>query len=104
MLVKYDQLDMIRNELSSQNSSFSIAIDDVQKLIDEEKRGLSRGYAGLGNFNYDSYHTFDEYQAWQADFAEENSDIARKVGIYDTGQRSKFSSVQGQCLSLISSI
>ena len=80
VLIEQKQFEDILDILESQNSTYSTFIDDVQTLIDQEKSGISKGYSGLENFNYENYHTFEEYQSWQSDFAEENNDIVRKDG------------------------
>ena len=36
-------------------------------------------FSDLRSFDYNKYHTFDDYQKWQDDFVAENSDIAQKI-------------------------
>ena len=80
VLIEQNQIEGILDILESQNSTYSTFINDVQTLIDQEKSAISQGYSGLENFNYENYHTFEEYQSWQSDFAEENNDIVRNDG------------------------
>jgi len=54
-------------------------IPDLGLLIQEQAAGIAPAYDGYDNFDYEKYHTFDDYQAWQSDFIKENSDIAEFV-------------------------
>merc|ERR1712130_317870 len=62
--------------LAHRQLTFESIIEDVQSVIETTDEGIARNYTGLRNFDYEAYHTFDDYQAWQSEFASVNSDIA----------------------------
>jgi len=78
VLVPEQYLSRTSNALRSRNVAFDVMVDDVQALIDETTPKNTE-YTSYADFDYNNYHTFDEHQAWQADFAAENSDIVTVV-------------------------
>ncbi|NXH34192.1 CBPA5 Carboxypeptidase, partial [Myiagra hebetior] len=56
-------LRAVKNFLDSHNFSYSIMIEDVQKLLDEEKESMRRSRRvkrSSRTFDFASYHTLDE--------------------------------------------
>lgn len=56
--------------------------DDVEDLVKNFFKDATPKYTNLASFDYNKYHRFDDYQSWQSDFAEENSDL---IEIIDYG-------------------
>jgi len=74
-----ERLGIFERALKASNVEFEVMISDLGEMIEEQKDGVAPAYDGYDNFDYQKYHTFDDYQAWQADFIKENSDIAETV-------------------------
>ena len=49
--------------------------DDVEDLVEHFFQDATPKYTNLASFDYNKYHRFDDYQSWQSDFAEKNSDL-----------------------------
>ncbi|NXS23959.1 CBPA5 Carboxypeptidase, partial [Mystacornis crossleyi] len=61
--VPFPSLQAVKNFLDSHNFSYTITIEDVQKLLDEEKESMRRSRRirrSSGTFDFASYHTLDE--------------------------------------------
>ncbi|NXO24923.1 CBPA5 Carboxypeptidase, partial [Cisticola juncidis] len=61
--VPFLSLQGVKNLLQSHNISYSIMIEDVQELLDEEKESMSRSRRikrSSRTFDFASYHTIDE--------------------------------------------
>nr|XP_060632370.1 carboxypeptidase A1 [Anolis sagrei ordinatus] len=61
--VPFSSLQGVKVFLESNNIQYSIMIENVQKLVDEEKLFMSRQHfmpRSVENFNYASYHNLDE--------------------------------------------
>jgi len=88
-----ERLNMFEGAMSASNLEYEEMISDLGAMIEEQKGGIAPAYDGYDNFNYEKYHTFDDYQAWQADFIKENSDIAEFVSYGE--------SIEGRDLNLV---
>ena len=71
--------DLLEMKLISNRIDYDTMIDDVEKLVQSQFENAAAPYSGLRNFEYDKYHTYNDYQSWQADFVQENSDIINLV-------------------------
>ncbi|NWH85802.1 CBPA5 Carboxypeptidase, partial [Aegithalos caudatus] len=61
--VPFPNLQEIKKLLDSHNFSYSIMIEDVQELLDEEKESMRRSRRvkrSSRTFDFASYHTIDE--------------------------------------------
>ncbi|NXN81954.1 CBPA5 Carboxypeptidase, partial [Bombycilla garrulus] len=61
--VPFPNLQGVKNFLDSHNFSYSIMIEDVQELLDEEKESMRRSRRVKRSsrvFDFTSYHTIDE--------------------------------------------
>ncbi|NXA95671.1 CBPA5 Carboxypeptidase, partial [Melanocharis versteri] len=61
--VPLHSLQAVKNFLDSHNFSYSIMIEDVQELLDEEKESMRRSRRvkrSSRTFDFASYHTVDE--------------------------------------------
>ncbi|NXU35354.1 CBPA5 Carboxypeptidase, partial [Drymodes brunneopygia] len=61
--VSFSSLQGIKKFLDSHHFSYSIMIEDVQELLDEEKEGMRRSRRvkrSSRTFDFASYHTIDE--------------------------------------------
>ncbi|NXS80693.1 CBPA5 Carboxypeptidase, partial [Erpornis zantholeuca] len=61
--VPYPSLQPVKNFLDSHNFSYSVMIEDVQELLDEEKESMRRSRRKKRSprmFDFASYHTLDE--------------------------------------------
>ena len=67
--------DLFEMKLMANRIGYTTMIDDVEKVVSEQFENAAAPYENLRNFEYDKYHTFEDNQAWQSDFVEENSDI-----------------------------
>ncbi|NXO79452.1 CBPA5 Carboxypeptidase, partial [Sitta europaea] len=63
LLVSFPSLQRVKKFLDSHNFSYSIMIQDVQELLDEEKESMRRSRRVKRSsrmFDFASYHTLDE--------------------------------------------
>ncbi|NXC54939.1 CBPA5 Carboxypeptidase, partial [Aleadryas rufinucha] len=61
--VPFPNLQAVKNFLDSQDFSYSIMIEDVQELLDEEKESMRRSgriKRSSRTFDFASYHTLEE--------------------------------------------
>ncbi|NWU23455.1 CBPA5 Carboxypeptidase, partial [Dyaphorophyia castanea] len=61
--VPFPNLQAVKNFLRSHNFSYSIMIEDVQELLDEEQESMRRSRRikrSSRTFDFASYHTLDE--------------------------------------------
>ncbi|NXD28516.1 CBPA5 Carboxypeptidase, partial [Spelaeornis formosus] len=61
--VSFPSLQGVKKFLDSYNFSYSIMIEDVQELLDEEKKSMRRSRRvkrSFRMFDFASYHTIDE--------------------------------------------
>ncbi|NXE42858.1 CBPA5 Carboxypeptidase, partial [Ptilorrhoa leucosticta] len=61
--VPFPGLQAVKNFLDSHNFSYSVMIEDVQELLDEEKESMRRSRRmkrSSRTFDFASYHTLDE--------------------------------------------
>ena len=54
-------------------------IEDLGDAVNESLKTMNTEYAGLDDFNYENYSTWEVYQQWQDDFVAANSDLVSKT-------------------------
>ncbi|XP_075199635.1 carboxypeptidase A1-like [Anomaloglossus baeobatrachus] len=80
--VPFFSLQDVKVYLESNNIQYSIMIEDLQTLLDEEKRDMKIGRAhSTDTFNYGTYHTFDEINTFINNLVAENPGFVSKVQI-----------------------
>ncbi|XP_072508834.1 carboxypeptidase A5-like isoform X1 [Notamacropus eugenii] len=87
MRVPFSNLKAVKNYLNSRGISYTIMIEDVQVLLDEERRGMTasrRQERSTSSFRYNSYHTLEEIYTWMDNFVVEHSNLVSKIMIGQT--------------------
>ncbi|XP_032914446.1 carboxypeptidase A1-like [Catharus ustulatus] len=82
--VPFPNLQTVKKFLDSQNFSYSIMIEDVQKLLDEEKESMRRARRikrSSRMFDFTSYHTLDEIYDWMDVLVEDHPKLVSKIQI-----------------------
>ncbi|XP_071950984.1 carboxypeptidase B-like [Antedon mediterranea] len=67
-------IDTFRNLLTNRGLQFTVIIENVQELIDNERDTIRTRAVGA-DFDYTVYHTYDEIQDWVKTFSQDNSNI-----------------------------
>uniref|UniRef100_A0A8C3NXB9 Peptidase M14 domain-containing protein n=1 Tax=Cyanoderma ruficeps TaxID=181631 RepID=A0A8C3NXB9_9PASS len=84
LLVSFPNLQGIKKLLDFHNLSYSIMIEDVQELLDEEKESMRRSRRvkrSSKTFDFASYHTLDEIYDWMDFLVEEHPNLVSKIQI-----------------------
>nr|XP_005504387.1 carboxypeptidase A1 isoform X1 [Columba livia] len=82
--VPFSSLPAVKTFLESNNISYSIMIEDVQELLDEEKRTMMksrRKERSTSTFDFASYHTIDEIYNWMDMLVEDHPNLVSKIQI-----------------------
>ncbi|KFO55406.1 Carboxypeptidase A1 [Corvus brachyrhynchos] len=82
--VPFPSLQAVKNFLDSHNFSYSIMIEDVQELLDEEKESMRRSRRikrSSSTFDFASYHTLDEIYDWMDVLVEDHPNLVSKIQI-----------------------
>ncbi|CAM4511512.1 unnamed protein product [Lepidochelys kempii] len=82
--VPFHSLQAVKVLLESNTIPYTITVDDVQELLDEEKEAMmvSRKFERSSNsFNFSSYHTIEEIYSWMDNLVAENPDLVSKIQI-----------------------
>ncbi|XP_039375810.1 carboxypeptidase A1-like [Mauremys reevesii] len=82
--VPFHSLQAVKVFLESNTIPYTITVDDVQELLDEEKEAMmvSRKFERSSNsFSFSSYHTIEEIYSWMDDLVAENPDLVSKIQI-----------------------
>ncbi|XP_064512939.1 carboxypeptidase A1-like [Pseudopipra pipra] len=83
--VPFPSLQPVKAHLEAGGVSYSITIEDVQELLDEERREMMRSSRQLplstSTFNYEAYHTLDEIYAFMDLLVAENPNLVSKLEI-----------------------
>ncbi|KAM4748926.1 carboxypeptidase A1-like [Rhinophrynus dorsalis] len=64
MRVPFTSLQAVKVFLESNNVPYSIMIEDVQALLDQEKDEMKASKRSTNSFSYSTYHTLDEIYSW----------------------------------------
>ncbi|XP_012891887.1 PREDICTED: carboxypeptidase A1 [Dipodomys ordii] len=82
--VPFSSLQAVKIFLESHGISYTIMIEDVQSLLDKEKRQMSSFQAraqSTDTFNYATYHTLEEIYNFMDLLVAENPQLASKIQI-----------------------
>ncbi|NWR95600.1 CBPA1 Carboxypeptidase, partial [Furnarius figulus] len=83
--VPFPSLQPVKAHLEARGVSYSIMIEDVQALLDEEQREMLRSSRRLplstSTFNYEAYHTLGEIYAFMDMLVAENPNLVSKLEI-----------------------
>ncbi|XP_032914457.1 carboxypeptidase A1-like [Catharus ustulatus] len=83
--VPFPNLQAVKVHLEAAGLSYSIMIEDVQALLDEEQREMLRSSRQLpldtNTFNYEAYHTIDEIYNFMDLLVAENPNLVSKLEI-----------------------
>ncbi|KAM7056031.1 carboxypeptidase A1-like [Acridotheres tristis] len=82
--VPFLNLQGVKQFLDSQNFSYSIMIEDLQELLDEEKESMRRSRRvkrSSRTFDFASYHTIDEIYDWMDVLVEDHPNLVSKIQI-----------------------
>ena len=73
--VKSENLEAFQSILDHADVQYETMIENLGMAIEENLKHVQPAYTTLEDFNYEKYGTFEDYQAWQRDFVEANSDL-----------------------------
>ncbi|KAM6301867.1 carboxypeptidase A1-like [Podargus strigoides] len=82
--VPFSSLQAVKVFLESNGISYSIMIEDVQELVDEEKKAMMksrRTERSTSTFNFASYHTIDEIYNWMDTLVDDHPRLVSKIQI-----------------------
>nr|XP_033814456.1 carboxypeptidase A1-like [Geotrypetes seraphini] len=82
--VPFASLQAVKIFLESNNIQYSIMIEDLQSLLDEEQKEMQRSRSvarSTSTFNYAAYHTLDEIHAFEDMLVLENPGLVSKIQI-----------------------
>jgi len=77
--VRREMADFIEMRMASNRINYDVMIDNVEQLVSEQFENAAGPYTDLRNFDYQKYHTFDDYQSWQSDYVQANSDLIELI-------------------------
>ena len=80
--IRHEQASNFQEFLEEADIPGQVIVEDLQSLIDEEMNSYQSKYFSDGSFNYQTYHNFEEIDAWIDDFADQYSDY---VTVEDVG-------------------
>ncbi|XP_067325463.1 carboxypeptidase A1-like [Anolis sagrei] len=84
MRVPFRSVQAVKVFLESNGILYSIMIQDLQDLLDEEKETMllsKKSERSTGTFSFSSYHTIEEIYSWMDYFVAENPDLVSKIQI-----------------------
>jgi len=94
LMVPADKLAVFRDQLQPHLSKFDVMIDDVHAMVLEQKRELESkrksksSVRALVDFDYTTYHSPDEIQAWMDMATDEFSEVTQfQVGVTYEGRK-----------------
>ncbi|NXK81189.1 CBPA1 Carboxypeptidase, partial [Amazona guildingii] len=82
--VPFPSLQAVKTLLESNGISYSIMIQDLQKLLDEEKKAMAksrRTERSTSTFDFASYHTIDEIYDWMDTLVADHPGLVSKLQI-----------------------
>ena len=74
-----EHLGFVESQLDLHGLDFEYMIDDLGDAVNRSLENVQTKYAGLDDFDYENYGTWEVYQQWQKDFVAANSDIASEA-------------------------
>ncbi|XP_053575720.1 carboxypeptidase A1 [Bombina bombina] len=84
MRVPFRSLQAVKMLLESSSISYSIMVDDVQTLLDQEQQEMKRSKMqarSSNSFSYSTYHTLDEIYMWVDSLIAEYPKLISKIHI-----------------------
>ncbi|XP_069486220.1 carboxypeptidase A1-like [Ambystoma mexicanum] len=84
MRVPFTSLQAVKVFLETNNIAYTIMIDDVQSLVDQEQEEIKISQIhekSTRSFNFASYHTLDEIYEWMDSFVSANAALVSKMTI-----------------------
>ncbi|KFP04373.1 Carboxypeptidase A1 [Calypte anna] len=83
LLVPFSSLQEVKSFLEARNIPYSIIMEDVQKLLDEEQKNMtkSRRERSISTFDFGSYHTMEEIFSWMDTLVENHPNLVSKLQI-----------------------
>uniref|UniRef100_H9GVA8 Peptidase M14 domain-containing protein n=1 Tax=Anolis carolinensis TaxID=28377 RepID=H9GVA8_ANOCA len=84
MRVPFRSVQAVKVFLESNGIPYSVMIQDLQDLLDEEKETMllsKKSERSTGTFSFSSYHTIEEIYSWMDDFVAENANLVSKIQI-----------------------
>ncbi|NXL05605.1 CBPA1 Carboxypeptidase, partial [Mesembrinibis cayennensis] len=81
--VPFPSLKTVKNLLECNSISYSVMIEDVQELLDEEKKTMKsrRRVRSTNTFDFASYHTLEEIYDWMDTLVDNHSSLVSKFQI-----------------------
>ncbi|NWS49371.1 CBPA1 Carboxypeptidase, partial [Probosciger aterrimus] len=82
--VPFPSLQAVKTLLESNGISYSILIQDLQELLDEEKKAMAksrRTQRSTSTFDFASYHTIEELYDWMDALVADHPDLVSKLQI-----------------------
>ncbi|KFQ95065.1 Carboxypeptidase A1 [Nipponia nippon] len=82
--VPFPSLRAVKTFLESNSISYSIMIEDVQELLDEEKKTMMksrRAVRSTSTFDFASYHTLEEIYDWMDTLVDDHPSLVSKIQI-----------------------
>ncbi|KFP81512.1 Carboxypeptidase A1, partial [Apaloderma vittatum] len=82
--VPFPSLQGVKVFLEFNSISYSIMIEDVQELLDEEKKTMARSRRverSISTFDFASYHTIEEIYAWMDVLVDDHPNLVSKLQI-----------------------
>ncbi|KFQ38522.1 Carboxypeptidase A1 [Mesitornis unicolor] len=82
--VPFASLQAVKIFLESNSISYSIMIEDVQELLDEEKKTMMKSRRierSTNTFDFASYHTIDEIYGWMDTLVDNHPSLVSKIQI-----------------------
>ncbi|NXH09549.1 CBPA1 Carboxypeptidase, partial [Bucco capensis] len=82
--VPFCSLQAVKSFLESNSISYSIMIEDVQELVDEEKKTMMKARRverSISTFDFASYHTLEEIYDWMDKLVDHHPSLVSKLQI-----------------------
>ncbi|XP_014800920.1 PREDICTED: carboxypeptidase A1-like [Calidris pugnax] len=82
--VPFPSLQTVKIFLESHSISYSIMIEDLQELLDEEKKNMTKSRRverSTSTFDFASYHTIEEIYDWMDTLVEDHPSLVSKIQI-----------------------
>ncbi|NXT00052.1 CBPA1 Carboxypeptidase, partial [Jacana jacana] len=82
--VPFPSLQAVKIFLESHSISYSVMIEDVQALLDEEKKNMTKSrriQRSTSTFDFASYHTLEEIYDWMDMLVEDHPSLVSKIQI-----------------------
>ncbi|KYO38851.1 carboxypeptidase A5 [Alligator mississippiensis] len=88
--VPFPSLQPVKIFLESNGIPYTIMIEDVQTLLDEEKEAMERARKlerSSSGFDFSTYHTIEEIYSWMDDLVAQHPDLVSKIQIGESYEK-----------------